>query len=169
MEKPQTKHIDLDRSTGTLDPWFVTGFSDAEAAFTFSCSGNGFSLYYSITQREDNKGIIEKIQSYFGGIGNIYYRKETLPTKYSGHTKPSAYYRVNKQGELQSIIEHFDKYPLQGKKEEVYQVWRDMAIAKTKYFLNCNSEEFKLFSEKMSNLNQKSRAFKVHRDNKWLK
>jgi hypothetical protein len=156
-------------TTERLDPWFITGFSDAEAAFTFSSSCTVFALYYSITQREDNKGTLEKIQKYFGGIGKIYSRKEALPTKNSGHTKPSAVYRVCKQKDLLRIIEHFDKFPLQSNKQEVYQVWRAMAIEKTKYYINCNSEAFRLFSEKLSVLNQKSRAFKVHRDNKWLR
>jgi hypothetical protein len=149
-------------SIESLDPWFVTGFSDGEAAFTFSRSGDVFALYFSICQREDNREIVEKIQSYFNGIGKIYVRKEQLPKKNSGYTKPNAYYRVCKQEELMRIIEHFDKFPLQSKKIEVYNVWREMAIAKTQYFLNCSSEEFKIFANRLSVMNQKSRAFKKH-------
>jgi hypothetical protein len=145
-----------------LDPWFVTGFSDGEAAFTYSKCNNVFALYFSVRQREDNREIVEKIQGYFGGIGKIYRGKEALPTKNSGYTKPSAYYRVCKQEELMNIVAHFDKYPLQSKKQEVYNVWRQMAITKTHYALNCESEEFKIFSEKLSRMNQKSRAFKKH-------
>ncbi|MBI5873211.1 MAG: LAGLIDADG family homing endonuclease [Candidatus Omnitrophica bacterium] len=145
----------------SLDPWFITGFSDGEAAFTFSRSGEDvFALYFSICQREDNRGIVDKIQEYFNGIGKIYIRKEQLPKKNSGRTKPSAYFRVCKQKELLRIIEHFDKFPLQSKKQEVYQIWREMAIEKTRCFLNCKSEKFKIFSEAISVLNQKSRAFK---------
>lgn len=153
---------ELNKGNDILDPWFVTGFCDGEAAFTFSRSGDAFALYFSICQRTDNREIVEKIQSYFNGIGKIYVRKEQFPTKNSGHTKPNAYYRVCKQKELMHTIEHFDKFPLQSKKQEVYQVWREMAIEKTKSFLNCDSEKFKVFSGKMSVLNQKSRAFKKH-------
>ncbi len=146
-----------------LDPWFVTGFCDGEAAFTFSRSGDDvFALYFSVCQREDNREIIEKMQVFFGGIGKIYIRKEQLPTEKSGHTKPNAYFRVCKQNELLKIIEHFDKFPLQSKKQEVYTIWRDMAIEKTKRFLNCRSDEFKTFSAKLATMNQKSRAFKKH-------
>ena len=145
-----------------LDPWFVTGFSDGEAAFTFSRSGIAFALYFSICQREDNRAILERVKSYFGGVGKIYIRKEQLPTKNSGHTKPTAYYRVCKQDDLLRVIEHFDKFPLQSKKQEVYEVWKEMAIEKTQNFINCKSDKFKLFSEKMSVMNQKSRAFKKH-------
>lgn len=152
-----------------LNPWFITGFSDAEAAFTFSSSTTAFALYYSLAQRADNKEILEKVQKYFGGIGKIYARKETPPGKYSGHTKSSAIYRVCRQEDLLHIVEHFDKFPLQSNKFEVYKVWREMAIAKTEYIIGCNTEQFRVFSERMAALNSKSRAFKVHRDNKWLK
>ena len=162
METILSEQQELNKTNTLLNPWFVTGFSDGEAAFTFSRSGDMFALYFSITQREDNKAIVEKIQSYFDGVGKIYSKKEILPTKNSGHTKPAAYYRVCRQNELMRIIEHFDRFPLQSKKQEVYQIWREMAIEKTRSFLNCRSEKFKFFSEKMSVLNQKSRAFKKH-------
>lgn len=143
-----------------VDPWYVTGFSDGEAAFTFSRSGNVFSLYFSITQREDNKVILEKIQRFFCGIGKIYWRKEQLPTKNSGHTRPNVYFRVCRQDELPRIIEHFDKFPLQSKKREAYNVWKEMVQNKLECYINCTDDRFKVFSEKLSGLNQKSRAFK---------
>jgi hypothetical protein len=160
MPQSIPKNIESSDSQGLLDPWFVTGFCEGEAAFTFSRSGDAFVLYFSICQREDNKKILEKVQNYFGGRGKIYIRKEQLPTRNSGHTKPNAYYRICKQRELICVIEHFEKFPLQSKKIEVYRVWREMAIEKTEKFINCKSEEFKTFSEKMSVMNLKSRASK---------
>lgn len=143
-----------------LDPWFVTGFCDGEAAFTFSRSGSGFSLYFSICQRNDNREIIENIQRYFKGIGTIYTRKEQLPSRFSGRTKPNAYFRVCRQDELARVIDHFDKFPLQSRKKDVYMLWRQMAHDKMRYSINCKCEEFKTFSEQLALLNQKSRAFK---------
>lgn len=143
-----------------LDPWFVTGFCDGEAAFTFSRSGNVFALYFSVSQRNDNREIIEKLQRYFKDIGTIYTRKEQLPSRFSGHTKPNAYFRVCRQEELMCVIDHFDKFPLQGKKKDVYKLWRAMALEKMRYSINCGCEEFAVFAEKIALLNQKSRAFK---------
>jgi hypothetical protein len=160
MPQSISKNIESSDSQGLLDPWFVTGFCDGEAAFTFSRSGDVFALYFSICQREDNRKVLEKVQNYFGGKGKIYIRKEQLPTRNSGHTKPNAYYRICKQGELMHVIEHFDKFPLQSKKIEVYNIWREMAIGKTEKFINCKSSEFKSFSESLSTMNLKSRAFK---------
>jgi hypothetical protein len=149
----------MENNSENIDPWYVTGFSEGEAAFTFSRSGIAFALYFSITQRLDSKEILERVQKYFKGIGKIYSRKERLPTNSSGHTKQNAYFRVCKQAELLQIVEHFDKFPLQSKKHEAYLVWRDMVFEKNKYYLNCDSDQFKLFSTKISKLNQKSRAF----------
>jgi len=148
-----------------LDPWYVTGLCDGEAAFTFSRSGKAFALYFSICQRIDNREIIEKLQRYFKGIGTIYIRKERLPSRLSGHSKPNAYFRVCRQDELMRVIEHFDKFPLQGKKQEVYRLWRGMALEKMKYSINCNCEEFQIFAEQIALLNQQSRAFKKRIEN----
>ncbi len=162
MNKAITKQRAENRIWISLDPWFVTGFSEGEGAFTFSRSGDAFALYFAITQREDSRSILEMIQKYFNGIGNIYTKKESLPTRNSGHTKSAAYYRVCKQNELLKIIEHFDKFPLQTKKQDVYRIWREMALEKTRNYINCKSEKFSDFAEKMVFLNQKSRAFKKH-------
>ncbi len=119
-----------------------------------------FALYFSITQREDNRRILERIQDYFGGVGKIYWRKEQLPKQNSGHTQPNVYFRVCRQKELLVIIEHFDKFPLQSNKREAYNVWKGMALKKIQYAINCSDPEFLVFAEAMSRLNQKSRAFK---------
>jgi len=162
MEKTTLKNSDTTSRIPSLDPWFVSGFCDGEAAFTFSRSGQGFSLYFSVRQREDNIAIVHALQNYFGGVGKIYLGKEQFPTKNSGHSKPTAYFRVCKQDDLLRIVEHFDKFPLQSKKQEVYTVWKDMVIDKTKNSLNCQSDKFKLFAERLAVMNQKSRAFKKH-------
>lgn len=104
-----------------------------------------------------------------GRIGTIYFAKEVFPTKNSGHTKESAYYRVSRIDELQKIIEHFDKYPLQSKKQEVYAVWKELVQHKNRYFGTADRLQLGDFVMRISALNQKSRAFKVHRDNKWLR
>jgi len=142
------------RAATFLDPWYVTGLCDGEAAFTFSRSGNVFALYFSICQRNDNREIIEKVQRYFKGIGTIYTRKEQ-----------NAYFRVCRQEELMGVIDHFDKFPLQGKKQGVYRLWREMALEKMRYSINCKCEEFTIFAEKIALLNQKSRAFKKRIEN----
>ncbi len=146
-----------------LSPWYVTGFCDGEAAFTYSRSGGTFGLYFAIHQREDNRQIIDEIHSYFNYIGDIYINKESLPTKNSGFSKPAVYYRVTRIGELQRIVEHFDKYPLQSqKKHEAYLVWREMVMHKLENYRYIDYDKLRALAEKLSSLNSQSRAFKVH-------
>jgi hypothetical protein len=146
-----------------LSPWYVTGFCDGEAAFTYCRSGGTFGLYFAIKQREDNRQIIEDIQEYFNYIGNIYRGKEASPTKNSGFTKASAYYRVTRISELKVVVDHFDKYPLQSKKkEEAYQAWRQMVVHKLENYRGIDYDKLRALAEKLSSLNSQSRAFKVH-------
>jgi len=146
-----------------LTPWYVTGFCDGEAAFTYCRSGGTFGLYFAIKQREDNRQIIEDIREYFNYIGNIYRGKEASPTKNSGFTKASAYYRVTRISELKVVVDHFDKYPLQSKKkEEAYQAWRQMVIHKLENYRDIDYDKLRALAEKLSSLNSQSRAFKVH-------
>lgn len=147
-----------------LEPWYVTGFCDGEAAFTYSRSGGTFGLYFAVKQREDNRQIVEDIQQYFNYIGCIYRGKESKNVPKSGWTQPSSYYRVTKIKELERIIEHFDRYPLQSKKKyEVYKVWREMVMHKLENYRDFNYAYLHSLAEKLSQLNCQSRAFKVHK------
>ncbi len=146
-----------------IDPWYITGFCDGEAAFTYSRNGGAFALYFGITQREDNLQIIEDIWRYFNCVGKIYKRKESTPTKNSGFTSQSVYYRTTKTDELTIIIDHFDKYPLQSQKKlEAYKIWREMAMHKLENYRNTDYDKLRVLAQKLSNANLKSRAFKVH-------
>jgi len=143
-----------------LNPWYITGFCDGEAAFTYSRAGGTFGLYFAVKQREDNRQIIEEIREYFHYAGNIYRNKESRPTKNSGFSKAAAYYRVTKISELQVIVDHFDKYPLQSKKKlEAYQVWRQMVMYKLENYRDVDYNELRVLAEKLSSLNSQSRAF----------
>lgn len=132
-----------------LTPWYVTGFCDGEAVFTYSRSGGTFSIYFSITQKESNRQILENIRGYFNFVGGLYQRG-----------KATAYYRVTKINELQRIVEHFDKYPLQSqKKQEAFTIWRQMVMYKTDNYRNIDYNTLRDLTEKLSKLNSQSRAF----------
>ena len=147
-----------------LTPWYVTGFSDGEAAFTYSRADGSFGLYFAIKQREDNRQIVEDIHEFFHYVGKIYQSREAEPTSNSGHTKAAAYYRVTKIQELEVIVEHFDKYPLQSKKKfEAYKVWREMVMHKRLHYREINYDYLQSLALKLSSLNSQSRAFKVHK------
>lgn len=152
-----------------LDPWYITGFADGEAAFTYSRAGGSFGIYFAIKQREDNRQIVEAIHNFFGGVGRIYRGKESNGAPKSGFSKPYAYYRVTRSSELQEIVAHFDKYPLQSqKKHEAYQVWREMVIYKRDNYRDINYIHLSELAGKLSILNLQSRAFKIHKK-RWVK
>ena len=120
-------------------------------------------MYFAVKQREDNRQIVEKNKEYLNYIGNIYRGKEASPTKNSGFTKASAYYRVTRIDELRVVVDHFDKYPLQSKKKlEAYRVWREMVIHKLENYRNIDYDKLRVLAEKLSSLNSQSRAFKIH-------
>ena len=147
-----------------LTPWYITGFCDGEAAFTYSRAGGTFALYFSLKQRADSRQIVDDIQEYFHYVGTIYEGKEALPTNNSGFTQPSSYYRVTRIGELKVIVDHFDKYPLQNKKKlGAYQVWREMVMHKLKNYGDIDYNQLHALAERLSSLNLQSRAFKVHK------
>lgn len=138
-----------------LEPWYVTGFCDGEASFTYSRTGSsGVNLYFCIRLRDDDRRIIERIRDFFG-VGKIYAVKPRLPGPRSGFTKASAYYRVNRISELAKIIQHFDKYPPSSKKARAYQIWREMVLLKKRDFRKPKFIEIEKLALKLSVLNSK--------------
>ena len=145
-----------------LNPWYVTGFCDGEAVFTYSRTGGTFGLYFAIKQKGDNQQIVESIREYFNYIGYIYKNKGKPVLNKNSDIKPAIYYRVTRINELRIIIDHFDRYPLQSKrKQEPYQVWRDMVIYKIENYRDIDYDTLKALAEKLTDLNLQSRTLVV--------
>ncbi len=97
-----------------LNPWFVTGFIDAEGCFIILILKDPknktnwiVKTRFSIGLHKKDTLILELIKSHFGGIGTI-----------SPQNKESVQYRVGSLKDLNDkIIPHFDKYPLISKKK----------------------------------------------------
>jgi len=105
-----------------MDPQWVTGFADAQASFTFSRSGKQLAVYFALRLPAGDRALLEGLQDFFGGVGRIY--------EVSGR---SLYFRVSRRDELARVVEHFDEHPLQTSKRAVYNVWRQMVIAKQEF------------------------------------
>ncbi|MBA3459508.1 MAG: hypothetical protein H0T46_06080 [Deltaproteobacteria bacterium] len=119
-------------SRGTLDPWWVTGFCDGEASFTFSRSNANVSLYFAVKLTATDEPILLRLQDYFG-VGKIYNVRARAPTERAGATKTASLYRVTKHDELPLVTRHFDAYPLQTEKAGAYKIWRAMVEIKATY------------------------------------
>lgn len=119
-------------SRGTIDPWWVTGFCDGEASFTFSRSNANVALYFAVKLTATDTPILVRLQEYFG-VGKIYNVKARAPSGKGGATKTASLYRVTKHDELPYVTRHFDAYPLQTQKTAAYKIWRAMVDIKTTY------------------------------------
>ena len=96
-----------------LNPWFVTGLSDAESSFIIINSKNTknkrtkigwiVSSNFQITLHQRDLSLLLMLQQFFGGIGKI-----NIDPKHE-----SSKYTIIKLNDLKNvIIPHFEKYPL---------------------------------------------------------
>ena len=92
----------------------MTGFADGAASFTYSRSGQQLALYFAIKAEPT---LLGEVQAFFEGAGRIY----------------DTYFRVSRRDELLRVVDHFDRYPLRSTKQEVYEVWRQMVMAKQEF------------------------------------
>ena len=103
-------NISIEQNLNKLNPNWITGFCDGEASFTISISSsttnNNWIIRpsFSIHLHKKDIKILELIQFYFNGIGNI------------NISKDSVIYRVRKLEDLLIINSHFINYPLQTSK-----------------------------------------------------
>ena len=91
----------------SLNPWFLTGFSDAESSFSILIQPNlkyktkwRVKAVFAIGLHKKDIYLLKIIQAYLG-VGKI--------TK---HGKDSFQLRVESFKELQIVIKHFEQYPL---------------------------------------------------------
>jgi len=103
----------------TMDPWFLTGFVDAEGCFTLGISKNKYGktgwsiqLFFSLALHQKDTELLERVQNYFG-VGKIY-----------KHGPQSIILRISSIKNLQVLFNHFDKYPLVTQKLADYNLFK---------------------------------------------
>lgn len=102
------RSIHTSSNVSKLNPFYVTGFSDAEACFLVSIvkrsylkTGWSVAPNFIIELHKKDLPLLNQIKSFLGGVGNI------------SQTQNSARYTVSSIKELTNvIIPHFEKYPL---------------------------------------------------------
>ena len=105
-----------------INPWVVSGFSDAESCFSILIRKSlTHKLNWAITGRfrielhVRDLELLKSLQSFFNGIGQV------GPIS----TRKLVYFEVTKLNDLVNIIiSHFDKYPLQSVKSVDYLLWK---------------------------------------------
>ena len=111
-----------DRVILKLKPWFVTGFSDAEASFQLVISPsittkNGWQIRgrYEICLNYNDLPLLYSIQSFFGGIGYI---------KLQPVNRAASFVVTKLEDLVNIIIPHFDTYFLRSEKVRDYFIWK---------------------------------------------
>lgn len=102
-----------------INPWFLTGFTDAEGSFIIKIQSNEqlrtrwrVRPVFSITLHIKDLSLLEDIQKTLG-VGKISKSKNL-----------SAVYAVDSITEIPIVIAHFDKYPLITQKKSDYLLFR---------------------------------------------
>lgn len=118
-----------------LNPYWVTGFADAEANFYIRLSQKSNSTIgwtvepvYSVRLHVKDLSILNLLQDYFNGVGKIYHDTE----------QNEVLYRVGSMKELETIISHFDNYSL------ITQKYIDFVLFKQVIELMKNREHLSL-------------------------
>lgn len=111
--------------------WYITGFCDGEAWFQvrpktmidkrYNKVSKGFSVLFAVQLRSDDYKLLKMMKKYFG-VGNISTRSRR------GNIQEQKQYSVYGVKNNLKVIEHFDKYPLQGKKKKDYQLFREIVM-----------------------------------------
>lgn len=103
----------------SLNPWFITGFTDAEGSFLISInkkklSKTGFEarVVFQLCLHKRDRKVLERIKTSLSGVGNI--------TDY----KDSVKYYVNSIKDLAVVINHFDKYLLITQKRADFELFK---------------------------------------------
>lgn len=118
VNKILRRNFILNEDKFKLDPYWVTGFIDAEGCFSVIIELDNISKWkvrvsFEVNLHEKDKDILYKINSFFKR-GNIYNRLD----------KKRCVYRVSNVNYIKDIIiPHFTKYPLITKKGKDFLLW----------------------------------------------
>jgi len=109
----------------SLNPNFVSGFTDAEGCFHVSIvdkpnlkAGKSVRVLFQISLHQKDKALLGRIKEFFG-VGEVIDRKDGV-----------FYYRVSQVKDLMLVINHFDKYPLLSQKRVDFELFKQVIALK---------------------------------------
>lgn len=108
-----------------LNPWWVTGYTDAEGCFLLNIFKNknvarGYSakLIYQITAHHSDHDIMHALKAFFNNVGHIEYTSDNKYVSYRVYTNKDI---------VQTILPHFESYPLHSEKYIYFVLWSKSA------------------------------------------
>ena len=105
-----------------LAPEYVTGLADASGVFHLQPRRRQHLGLLFASSTRAGPGHPGGPSELLGRGGSIY------PVSPGG-----LYYRVTRHNELLPVVDHFDRYPLQGHKREAFGIWREMVEIKSRF------------------------------------
>lgn len=107
---------------------YIVGFTDGEGCFYVQIRTDyRIVLRYFITQRYDNKEILEQIRDFFG-VGYVHLKKQEWGKAYRRSRRPTYVFEVTKQDHIQQVIvPFFRKHSLQGIKRFSFEKFAAIA------------------------------------------
>ncbi len=86
---------------------YIVGFTDGEGCFYVQIRTDyRIVLRYFITQRYDNKELLDEIQKFFG-VGYVHLKKQEWGKEYRRFRRPTYVFEVTKQDDIQQVIVPF--------------------------------------------------------------
>jgi hypothetical protein len=129
-----------------FNPNYVTGFCEAQSTFTYLRNGGGVNLRFSLKVSDADKNLVFALQNYFRS-GSIY------------HTGAGWMYCATSLASIENIVAHFDAFPMAGKKNQEYQIWRKMFHLK-RIPRKADTAELLALAQELSSLRTKIRPSK---------
>jgi len=121
--KQLIKNFSTIKYPSKLNPWFITGFTDAEGSFSVIIDKNNqrklgwrVQTKFQIGVDKRDLSLLLQLQQFLGGIGSIY--------SYSNRSVVN--YSIDSIKDLNILISHFDKYPLLTQKAADYKLFKEV-------------------------------------------
>lgn len=111
-----------------MKPDYIVGFTDGEGCFYVQIrKDHRIILRYFITQRFDNKEVLDEICAYFK-VGYVHLKKQEWGKEYRRFRRPSYVFEVTKQDDIQNVIvPFFRKHKLRGIKRFSFEKFAQVA------------------------------------------
>ena len=116
---------DIDKLPQLNEPWFISGFTDAEGCFLILIRktpknklGWQFEANFTINLHTRDIELLKLIQAYFGGVGRIGKERNNCRDFTIGSLDQI----------LTKVIPHFDKYPLKTQKYVDYLLFKEVVM-----------------------------------------
>lgn len=138
---------------------YIVGFTDGEGCFYVQIRTDcRIVLRYFISQRFDNREVLEAIQKFFG-VGYVHLKAQEWGKEYRRSRRPSYVFEVTKQDHIQNVIvPFFRKHRLQGIKRFSFEKFAKVAdLAKGRQDTRLlSNEELNLIWHLKGSMNQLS-------------